>query len=62
VSEILGKFHDVVEAVVYGVALPGHDGKAGAAALYIEPEKRARFDFQGFLKYVHPCLLTLPKP
>ncbi|CAI0641960.1 unnamed protein product [Colletotrichum noveboracense] len=51
VSEVLGEYPGVNEAVVYGVSLPGHDGKAGAAALDIAPDKKASFDFADFLRY-----------
>jgi acyl-CoA synthetase (AMP-forming)/AMP-acid ligase II len=50
VSEVIGKFPGVVEANVYGVLLPNHDGRAGCAAIYIESNKRATFDFAGLLK------------
>jgi acyl-CoA synthetase (AMP-forming)/AMP-acid ligase II len=50
VSEILGKFPGVSEALVYGVSLPGHDGKAGAAAICVEPQQRSKFDYHAFLK------------
>src|SRR3954454_10164130 len=33
VAEVVGKFPGVVEANVYGVALPKHDGRAGCAAI-----------------------------
>jgi acyl-CoA synthetase (AMP-forming)/AMP-acid ligase II len=33
VSEVLGAYHEVHEANVYGVALPNHDGRAGCAAI-----------------------------
>lgn len=50
VAEIMGKFPGVVEANVYGVQLPNHDGRAGCAALYIDPPMRESFDFPGLLK------------
>ncbi len=50
VSEVLGKFPGVVEANVYGVSLPGHDGKAGAAAIYLEAQHKEKFDHEGFLR------------
>ncbi|KAF2098043.1 acetyl-CoA synthetase-like protein [Rhizodiscina lignyota] len=37
VSEVLGRFAGVQEAIVYGVEVPGHDGKAGCAAVSIDP-------------------------
>ncbi len=49
VSEVLGKFPGVLEANVYGVDLPGHDGKAGAAAIYVDPQQRAHFNHEAFL-------------
>jgi acyl-CoA synthetase (AMP-forming)/AMP-acid ligase II len=50
VAEVLGHYPGVVEANVYGVLLPNHDGRAGCAALYIDPAKRANFDFASLLK------------
>lgn len=52
VAEVLGHFPGVVEANVYGVALPSHDGRAGCAAVYIDPNARNSFDFAGLLKYI----------
>jgi len=51
VAEVLGHFPGVVEANVYGVALPAHDGRAGCAAVYIDPNAKNGFDFAGLLKY-----------
>ncbi len=40
---------------MYGVQLPGHDGKAGAAAIYIDPAHQRSFSYADLLKYVlHP--------
>jgi acyl-CoA synthetase (AMP-forming)/AMP-acid ligase II len=50
VAEVLGKYPGVVEANVYGVALPSHDGRAGCAAVYIDPSGKESFDFAGLLK------------
>ncbi|KAI9716205.1 MAG: hypothetical protein M1828_000431 [Chrysothrix sp. TS-e1954] len=36
VSEVLGMHPQVDEANVYGVQLPGHDGRAGCAAIYLQ--------------------------
>jgi acyl-CoA synthetase (AMP-forming)/AMP-acid ligase II len=52
VADVLGRFPGVVEANVYGVALPAHDGRAGCAAVYIDPNLRKDFDYAGLLKYV----------
>lgn len=37
VAECLGKFPGVAEANVYGVVVPGHEGRAGCVALDLEP-------------------------
>ncbi|KAK0871780.1 hypothetical protein LTR33_001443 [Friedmanniomyces endolithicus] len=51
VAEVLGHFPGVVEANVYGVEVPSHDGRAGCAALYIRPEERASFDWVGLREH-----------
>ncbi|KAK1087732.1 hypothetical protein LTR48_002288 [Friedmanniomyces endolithicus] len=51
VAEVLGHFPGVVEANVYGVEVPSHDGRAGCAALYIRPEERATFDWVGLREH-----------
>jgi hypothetical protein len=58
VSEVLGKFTGVLDANVYGVQLPGHDGKAGTAAIYIDPALKESFNHQDFLRYVVPICPT----
>lgn len=50
VGEVLGRYPGIAEANVYGVALPGHDGRAGAAAIYINPSDRQGFNMAGFLQ------------
>ncbi|KAF2162293.1 hypothetical protein M409DRAFT_58399 [Zasmidium cellare ATCC 36951] len=56
VAEVLGQYPDIVEANVYGVEVPGHDGRAGCAALYIEPHKRGTFDYADFLRHARKGL------
>ncbi len=56
VAEVLGRFPGVIEANVYGVLVPGHDGRAGCAALFIPPEERAKFDFDALLRHADACL------
>ena len=34
----------------------GHDGRAGCAAVMIDPSQRAKFDYQGLLDYAKRCL------
>ncbi|KAH0555985.1 hypothetical protein GP486_006073 [Trichoglossum hirsutum] len=56
VGVVLGRFPDVSEANVYGVLLPHHDGRAGCAAIYIDPAKRDGFDWAGLLQYAREKL------
>ncbi|OHE99706.1 AMP-binding enzyme [Colletotrichum orchidophilum] len=56
VSEVLGHYPGVNEAVVYGVQLPGHDGRAGAAALAIAPDQKGSFNYADFLRYARSKL------
>ncbi|KAH8883574.1 acetyl-CoA synthetase-like protein [Thozetella sp. PMI_491] len=56
VSEVLGRYPGVLDANVYGVQLPGHDGKAGAAAIYIDPAVRTAFNYSDFLKHARSQL------
>jgi len=50
VSECLGKFPGVVDANVYGVQVPNHDGRAGCAALLLTPEVANNPDVDGLLR------------
>ena len=50
VSECLGKFPGVVDANVYGVKVPNHDGRAGCAALLLDSGTAKGFDFDGLLR------------
>lgn len=52
VADVLGEYPAIVEANVYGIQLPGHDGRAGGAALLVEDGSKANFDFADFLMYV----------
>lgn len=45
-----------MEANVYGVEVPHHDGRAGCAAVYIRPDERAAFDYSGLLAYAQKKL------
>ncbi|KAF2748953.1 fatty acid transporter-like protein [Sporormia fimetaria CBS 119925] len=58
VGEALGNFPGVVEANVYGVEVPGHDGRAGCAALYIDPAAFPTFDYNALLQH---CRKHLPR-
>ena len=48
------------EAVVYGVAVPNHDGRAGMAALVVDFV--ASFDLDGFRAYIAERLPAYARP
>jgi len=56
VAERLGKFPGVLEANVYGVVVPGHEGRAGCAALTIAPSTLSTFDWKAFTRFVEDGL------
>ncbi|MCJ1401650.1 hypothetical protein MMC11_004867 [Xylographa trunciseda] len=56
VAETLGKYPGIVEANVYGVLVPGHEGRAGCAALDLEALTKDAFDWKAFTKYVRTRL------
>ena len=56
VAEVIGRYPGVSEANVYGVEVPGHEGRAGCAALSIAPEKRKNFDWRGLATYARKQL------
>ena len=56
VAQIIGQFPGVLEANVYGVTIPHHEGRAGCAALSIAPELRDGFDWQGLAVYANERL------
>ncbi|MBL8588020.1 MAG: long-chain-acyl-CoA synthetase [Methylobacteriaceae bacterium] len=60
VSERLTGFPGLVESTVYGVAVPGHDGRAGMISLVIEDPDR--FDLAGFWSHVRAQLPDYARP
>lgn len=59
VAETLGKYPGIAEANVYGVAVPGHEGRAGCAALNLTPTTSPSPEyFRGLLK---TCRAQLPR-
>ena len=50
VSECLGKFSGIIDANVYGVQVPNHDGRAGCAALLLDASMGDRLDLDGLLR------------
>ncbi|KAH0828314.1 Isopenicillin N epimerase component 1 [Fonsecaea pedrosoi] len=51
VSECLGRYPGVIDANVYGVQVPNHDGRAGCAALMLDGEVGQGFDLDGLLSH-----------
>ncbi|KAL5119030.1 hypothetical protein ACEQ8H_002954 [Pleosporales sp. CAS-2024a] len=57
VAEVLGKFPGVGEAIVYGVLVPKHDGRAGCVSLRFSDGVDAHsFDWKAFLQYARDQL------
>jgi acyl-CoA synthetase (AMP-forming)/AMP-acid ligase II len=52
VSECLGRFPGVIDANVYGVQVPNHDGRAGCAALLLDASTGDKLDLDGLLRCV----------
>tara|TARA_R110002003_G_scaffold9_17_gene533 strand:+ start:16727 stop:18022 length:1296 start_codon:yes stop_codon:yes gene_type:complete len=67
VAEVLGHFPSIQEANVYGVEVPGYDGRAGCAAIRIDPVLGDKFNFNALLdhakaklpKYAVPVFLRV---
>jgi acyl-CoA synthetase (AMP-forming)/AMP-acid ligase II len=51
VANVLGAYPGIVDACVYGVEIPGHDGKAGCVAIFVEEGKQQSFDYADFLRW-----------
>lgn len=52
----MGQFPNIIEANVYGVRLPHHEGRAGCAAIQISPEARQSFDYGALARFVRSKL------
>ena len=63
VEEALGQFEGILEANVYGVQFPGHDGRAGMAAVVARPNLNltALHDYlaQHLPEYARPVFLRI---
>jgi fatty-acyl-CoA synthase len=60
VAETIDGFPGVRESIVYGVAAPRHDGRAGMAALVVEDS--ANFDLAGLRAYLAERLPSYARP
>ncbi len=56
VADVMGRYPGILEANVYGVEVPGSDGKAGCAAVIIAPERRNNFDWASLARFVREKL------
>ncbi len=56
VSEVVSSFDGVLEANIYGVQIPGKDGRACMAALTMEGDGTARPNPEQFAQYVRDSL------
>lgn len=64
VAEVLGRAEGVVEANVYGVQVPGHDGRAGCAALMLDRIRAAetnRDEQETLRKLASHAMKSLPR-
>ncbi|KAF2102827.1 very long-chain acyl-CoA synthetase/fatty acid transporter [Rhizodiscina lignyota] len=65
VAEVLGRVEGVVEANVYGVQIPGHDGRAGCAALLLDQiqaaERGGRSEQETLKKLASHAIKSLPR-
>ncbi|KAF3035727.1 hypothetical protein E8E11_003031 [Didymella keratinophila] len=57
VADMIGKFPQIAETNVYGVSVPGYDGRAGAASVVMaEGVTESTFDFQALAKHARAVL------
>ena len=59
-SEAIAVFPGVKEVNVYGVDVPGYDGRVGMAALVVDPENN--FDLAGLYGHIAARLPTYARP
>ncbi|KAH9870522.1 long-chain fatty acid transporter fat1 [Plenodomus lingam] len=63
VADMIGKFPQIAETNVYGVLVPGYDGRAGAASIVMADGVREEtFDFQGLAKHARAVLPSYAVP
>ncbi|KAF2483763.1 fatty-acyl-CoA synthase [Neohortaea acidophila] len=55
VAEVLGRYGGIAEANVYGVLVPGHEGRAGCAAIHLE-SGRGEPDYVDLVRYARKQL------
>jgi fatty-acyl-CoA synthase len=60
VAEVLGDFPSLAFITIYGVAVPGQEGRCGMAALVLQPGRT--FDPEGFYRRTEECLPRYAAP
>jgi acyl-CoA synthetase (AMP-forming)/AMP-acid ligase II len=62
VAEALGHHPQIVEANVYGVELPNHDGRAGCAAMLLKTSRPDQATFDSIAQYTSKNLPRYAAP
>lgn len=62
VADALGKHEDVIEANVYGVQVPGHDGRAGCAAVVLKTVEPTEATLRSLAQHVTKELPAFAQP
>jgi acyl-CoA synthetase (AMP-forming)/AMP-acid ligase II len=63
VADMIGKYPQIAETNVYGVSVPGYDGRAGAASIVMaDGVTEATFDFQGLATHARSVLPSYAVP
>ena len=61
VSEVLSQYPDCIEVNIYGVQIPGHDGRAGMAAIVAKPsmnwDQFAQYALKNLPRYSVPIFI-----
>lgn len=63
VADMMGKFHQIAETNVYGVLVPGYDGRAGAASIVMaDGVTESTFDFAALATHARAMLPSYAVP
>ncbi|XP_070543440.1 long-chain fatty acid transport protein 6-like [Ptychodera flava] len=61
VAQVIGSYPALKQVIVYGVKVPGHNGRAGMAALVLQDDE-TNFDLKRFYNYVNSKLPSYAVP
>ena len=56
VAECIGRYPGIAEANVYGVLVPNHEGRAGCAAIHLDPTSKDVINYDDLLRYTRQRL------